>query len=283
MRHIKHTVGFFLFAFMACGVAISGHAVDPFDNWVNPAGLYLIDYPFYYGSQKLTDKNGHVALGDLNLHNYQNIFRVTYYNNTSFKKPYVFSVYWPVARLDILGGHDFGLGDPNIAGGYFFVDDKVSNLYIGLGVKMDIPLGRYDAKRIANIGTNVWRVKPVLTFAKLWNQVDVEATLRYDIITENKDTQKKDGNKLVFESYGGVFLNSHFLLGVHFNFISGEDDELNGIKVADTRVRQFQAGPNVLWMPTPTVGVMLEIVPDFSTKNTTAGTLFLSRLSWKVK
>jgi len=227
----------------------------------------------------MTDKKGNVALSNADLHLTQTILRVAYYNNQHC----VFNAYIPVGRTDILGYHNTGIGDPTFVGGYFFVDDKKSNTYVGLGLKVDAPWGAYDKTRVANMGSNIWRYRPLLSFAKLIMPVDLEAILYYDVKTENKDTHVNAGDLVEFESYAGYFLNQQWLAGLHFNATSGGDEEISGVKQQGTEIRDYQLGGSVTWMPTQKFSVMLQAIQDVAPRNTFKGTLILSRIVYKFK
>jgi hypothetical protein len=266
-----------------CGGARKAAALEPFDNWANPPGWYLLAYPAYYSSQELTDKNGDTAVGNLDLHVYQNYFRATYYNGALLPKTWLFSAYVPVGRVEILNDHDVGLGDPTLVVGYFFVDDKPSNTYAGFGSYVDVPLGSYDPNKLANVGSNEWRVRPLLTFAKFSPPLDLEASLKYNFIFENDETRRKEGDQFIFESYAGAFLRPTFMAGAHFNYIVGRDDELKGARLPDTALKKFQAGPGLTWLASRRLMLVLEILADLEARNTTKGTLFLGRISWKME
>lgn len=259
-------------------------AGEPFDNWANPKGFYFVDYPAYYGSQAMNDKDGEPnTVPDADLHIYQNILRVVYYDTKPMS--YLLSLYVPVGRMDLLDEHTgVKIGDPTLVGGWFFVDNRQTNTYVGLGLKVDLPTGSYNPNRLANLGSNVVRYRPLLSFAKLAGPFDLEATLIYSMRTENKDSapRKKLGNEVIFESYGGMFLSKQLLAGLHVNYRSGADTEYNGVKLPDSGPKVFQAGASVTWMASPTFSALLEVLTDLSAKNEFQGTLWLSRLAWKV-
>jgi hypothetical protein len=260
---------------------VRGWAGQPFDYWPS-SGLYLLTYPVYYSSQKITNKDGKIGVSNLNLHVYQNFFRATYYDKGPWNKTWVVSAYWPVGRVDVLGQHDVGFGDPTVVAGYFPIDNAASKTFAGFGCYVDLPWGRYDKNKFANMGSNELRVRPMVTFAKLLGSFDVETALKYNIIFENKDTQRKTGNQILLEIYGAKFIGPKLLVGANFNAFIGKDNEVQGVKQADTAIRKYQAGPSLMWMPTPPLGIVLEVLGDFFTRNTQSGVLFLSRISWKV-
>jgi hypothetical protein len=258
-------------------------AIDPFDNIPAPKGLYFLTYPFYYSSQKITDKNGEIGINNLGLHVYQNIFRFCYYNKTTFDNTWAFTILIPVGRIEILDDHDQGFGDFTIASAYWLIDSQASKTWLGAVAYVDIPLGNYDPTKSANTGSNVWKIRPSFVFAKQINQFDIELTFKYNFYTKNQDTNIRDGNEAIFESYLGYFLQPNLILGGHFNVTHGQDKVVDGSKISDTGIRRYQAGPSINWMHSNTFGITFETIFDFATRNSTEGQLFLLRFCWKIK
>ena len=257
-------------------------ATDPFDNWANPDGGYGVLYPLFYDSPRLTGKDGNTAVPSLGMHVYETIFRYVHYFNKNPKRSGLVNFLWPVARQDLLGRHDAGFGDPTLTAGIWLINEPQRHFYFATGVDVDVPLGRYDKNNPSSLGTNVWKFRPILAFAKFTPPVDVEVTLKYNISTENTDNGLKQGGQLQLGSYCGLFLSPRWLLGGHFNYITGGDDKVYGAVVRDSGVQKFQSGPNFQWLPSDRWSVMFEILRDFSTRNTTEGTLFLSRIAYKI-
>jgi hypothetical protein len=253
-----------------------------------------VDYPLHYNAQQFTDKDGNTLITNTDFHATQNLFRFVYYKAQPHTS--LWNIVIPTGRVEArnpftsMTQRSTGVGDVLLSVGYFFIDDKTNNNYLGLGLKVDMPTGSYDKKRgPANMGSNVWRFRPLLALAKLAGPVDLEATFTYDMKTENKDAmygpfdaKVKEGDRFEVETYAGMFLGHHWLTGIHFNDTMGQDWKVNGIKVKDTGVKVMQLGGSVQWMPTQTFSVMLQCLQDVSPKNSLKGTLFLSRIAYKI-
>jgi hypothetical protein len=276
---LASAVGFFL---ASSGVS---HAMEPFDNWANPPGWYAVAYPVHFSADQLMDNEGNVLLDNLDFSQAGIILRTTYYQA---EPSLIFSAYAPLvqvkARHPGTGQEEkvSGLGDVTLVGGWFFIDDKPKHLTVGVGLKVDLPTGDFDKNRaVAQLGEGVWRIRPLLTFAKMAGPFDLEAHLTYKMETENSDTKERDGDEVILESYAGMFLNQKWLAGLHFNAISGQNDEVDGVEIQTSADRVFQAGPSVLVMLNQRSNVILEYLQDFGVKNTVKGKLFLVRGVYK--
>lgn len=264
------------------------HAVDPYDNWPNPQGGYAVDYPLTYTADQLTDKDGKPLVSDLNLKSYGNVFRYVYYRSEKVRYPWLVNFLLPVKKNEIRDPYtgkidrDSGIGDARFSTGFWVVNNRGKNLYIGPGIDVDMPTGHYDQNNFASVGENIWRFRPTIVFAKFSPPFDVELTGRYSVETPNQDTNIKKGDLFVFESYTGMFLNKTVMVGGHFNLFKGRDDHKNGDRVPDSARRWLQAGPNIQWMITEKVNVMGECIWDFNSENSTEGRLLLGRLVWKI-
>ena len=114
------------------------YAIEPFDNVPAPQGWYFVAYPTYYSSQKLIDKDGNTAINNLDLHFSQNLFRLAYYDKTTFENTWVFSFGIPVGRIEILNDSDAGIGDIITAVGYILIENQASKTWLGIFGNMDI-------------------------------------------------------------------------------------------------------------------------------------------------
>lgn len=277
------------------GLAGTSQALEPFDNWGNPKGFYAVGYPLTYNAQEKTNKDGESdnagkGISNADLHLAQTVLRGVYYGEKP--KAWLLSVYVPVGRTDIFDQHDVGMGDPTLVGGYFFVDNKQTNTYAALGIKVDVPWGEYDKTRFANMGNNRLRWRPLIALAKLAGPYDLEATLYYDIRRANKDYQfggsYDEGDQFQVETYAGRFLSKTFMPGLHLNYASGKNDKyddgtgLGFLEVKDSAVKNIQVGASAMWLITQRFNVLVEVLQDVSPKNAFKGTLFLGRIAWKV-
>ncbi len=255
-----------------------------YDNVAAPSGLYFLDYPAYCTADRLKDGDGDTSIDDLDLNSYTNTFRLLYYNRTTFKNTWAWSACLPVGRAEMLGDHDAGLGDLALAAGYWVVDDPNKKTWLAPTLFVDAPIGDYDSDKSINMGTNVWKFKPTILFAKYFGRVTTEAFIRYTMYTENNDTEVANGDEINFESFIGYFITPSLNSSVHFNATFGEDNELNGHKLSDSGIRKYQAGASIFWQPERSgmLNMTFQYFNDFGCENTFSGDTFLIRLTWKI-
>jgi hypothetical protein len=286
----KQIVRFLAVAGVCLGAASAVFALDPFDNWANPPGLYGVVYPLHVNGQEVTDADGNTQFTNIDTHATETVLRALYYN----PHHWVASALIPVGRLDLMGEHQVGFGDPSFAAGYFLVDDKVKNTYFGFGLKVDAPWGKYDKSSVANLGNNYWRYRPMVCLAKLAGPVDVEATLLYDHKRVNSEKLTPGfgvipydpGDAIELETFTGMFLSKQFMFGFHVNYAAGRDDKYDfgrGFQ-EDSRsgVRDWQLGGSVMYLPAPGSSVLLQVLQDVHARNTVPATLIMARICYKI-
>mgnify|MGYP001575852633 CR=1 FL=1 len=258
-------------------------AADSLDYVAFPPGFYMADYPAYYSAHEVTDKDGHTLIPNLGLRSYINVVKFAVYaKDPVFKKPIQLTAVVPFGRVEMLNQHAVGFGDLTMVLGYWPIVKESLGIGSGPGCYVDMPTGKYDATRLANIGNNYWRVRPTWVFSRFVFPYDVETSLTYNIYFENPATKVRNGNELAFDSFFGRFVSPRFMLGGHFNYLTGLDKELNGARLPDTRVRQFQAGPSVTFLSSRYSNVMAKVLADFGSRNTAKGVLLFLRAGWKV-
>ena len=255
---------------------------DPFENRANPPGYYFTLYPSYYHASKIMDKNGEATGADPEFTLCQNILRVTYFNRTTFKNTWAATVLVPAGRKEMFNDHSDGLGDITVGLGYWPVDIPEEKSWIGVGVYLDFPAGDYDSSRKANMGTNVWKFRPVLLFAKQFDKVNGELTLKYNMYSENEETGIREGNEFITEACLGYFVRQNIFIGGIFNGILGDNKTMNGNEIKDSGVRRYQAGPTVFWSPYLGFSLTLDLLYDLEVNNSVKGQLISGRLSWKL-
>jgi|CXWL01.1.fsa_nt_gi hypothetical protein len=258
-------------------------SADSFDYAAFPPGFYMADYPAYYSAHEVTDKDGHTLIANLGLRSYINVVKFALYGKDPFfKRPLQVTAVLPSGRVEMLNEHAVGFGDLTVVAGYWPIVKESLGIGTGPGCYVDMPTGKYSATRLANIGNNYWRVRPTWVFSRFVFPYDIETALTYNIYFQNPATKVRNGNEIVFESYFGRFVSPRFMLGGHFNYITGFDKELNGARLPDTRVRQFQAGPSVTFLTSQFSNVMVKVLTDFGSRNTAKGILWFLRVGWKV-
>ena len=58
---------------------------------------------------------------------------------------------------------------------------------VGASLSVSLPLGRYDAERLVNIGTNRWAVKPELGVSRRWGPLTVDAAASAKFYSDNDE------------------------------------------------------------------------------------------------
>lgn len=257
-------------------------AVDPYDNVALPQGWWLSVYPAYYEAEKLTDKNGNTTNGNLASKIYQGSLRATYYSKATLPNTWGLTIALPVGKKELLGDSDSGIGDLSIAAGYWVIDDPASKTYLVAGMYVDFPTGEFDKTKKVNMGSNVYKYRPAIGFAKTFNRFHTEGSLKYNIYTENEDTDIKAGDETIFEGYAGYFVRPDLLLGGLFNATSGKDKSFKGNEINDSGIRRYQAGPSVYFRPWKVFSVTVDALREFETRNTSEGYLIMSRFCWRM-
>lgn len=267
---------------LICSAARICSALEPTDNVPSPQGSYFTIYPLFSRATRLMDKNGDATPVDPDVTLYQNTFKYSYSDKTLLPNTTAFCVLLPVGYVNILGDHDGGIGDPSFFGGYWFVDDPVAKTWLGARLQTFVPIGSYDKESKANMGTNVWKFRPMLFFAKQMGNVQLELTTKYTIYTTNNDTDTRLGNEVIVEGYAGYFPRPDLLLGWHVNSIFGEDKTVASGRVPDSGVRIYQTGPSVLKKFGNGFSVTVEALSDVAVHNSTEGYTVQARLIWKL-
>ena len=290
MGPFKNITAASLLAAYTLAFTAAANAVDPFDNWPNPKGWYAVDYPAYYTANVFTDKNGHKSFNP-EMRLARNVFRALWYTKSPLlPNTLVFSAIMPYDKLEMrLGSRSTasGLGDLTLLSGYFFSESPTAAF--GLGVFVDIPTGAYDKTKTVNVGSDVWNFRPMLGYFRLIGQLDIETTLKYNIPSENSGSaaaggaKGREGNKILFSSFTGCFINKKTLLGANFNYHTADASRIAGEISPGTGARVFQLGGSLNYMPSPVFNAMLQVMSDFNTRNAAEGTLYMGRLVWHFK
>lgn len=257
------------------------YGIDPYDSVALPQGWFLSLYPSYYKASSYTDNNGNKQL-DPGIRAYQAAVRFIYYDKTLLPKTWAFSVTLPAGGKEQLGGSASGLGDLTLSAGYWLVDDPASRTYFAAGLFLDVPTGGYDKTAKANIGSNTYKFRPALGFAKDIGRLHLESALKYNIYTKNKATDVKPGSEALAEIYAGYFASQQVLLGGLLNAAFGQNRTVRGSEIAGSGIRRYQAGPSVYWKPAKNLSITVDALAEFGARNTSEGYLLMSRFSWKL-
>lgn len=165
------------------------------------------------------------------------------------------------------------------------------NLHAIAAVDVNIPIGQYDANRLANLGLGTWTINP--TLAATWyptEGLELSGTTRLDIHYENDDTNYNSGDLLAFE----FAANTHHQLGDGNRLTLGvggyaqtqlTDDRVNGVPVNTNfgappstplredgfRTQAFGVGPTVAFRHKSGAQLELKFQEEFGVENRTSG------------
>ena len=262
------------------GVSSGIFAADPYDSFPFPEGVYFLNYTVNANADTFNDKDGNSADNDMDFNLFQNVFRFAYYDKSLFDNTFVANIAVPVGKIDLKGDDDSGLGDITIASGYWIIDDPETKTWMSLGLLTIAPTGGYDKNKTANMGSNVWQIRPFLDVAKKFGKFQLEGTLRYNMYTKNNDTDVQNGSETLIETFFGYDLPNS-LIGLHLNTVLGQDKKSGGNTVDDSAVTRYQAGISYLYNFGKGRTASLEYFKDLESKNTLDTQIFLMRLSWK--
>ncbi|MHB8623737.1 MAG: SphA family protein [Sulfuricaulis sp.] len=254
-------------------------AIEPYDNVPAKPGFFFVDYPTYFGADQFRDASGNKS--NIYLRSYLNVFRFVYYGNAR-EHTYLATILLPVGRVEVSGDHDQGLGDTTIGSAFWLIDDQREKKWIGAAMFIDIPVGSYDPSRAANLGENVWKIRPTVFFAKELKKIHLEASVKFNIYEKNPDTGMKNGSELIVETYGGYMISPSILLGLHLNTAHASDNSFNGAPISDSGIKKNQVGISINLMASNDSGVTIEVLNDTYARNAPKGNTYLVRLFWKL-
>ncbi len=269
-------------SFIIASISSNLFALDPYDNIPAPEGLYFLNYAVNANANHFNDQNGNVSDNNMNFDLSQNVFRVAYYGKSSSKKSFVANVAVPLGRISLKDDTDSGLGDITVASGYWVIDDNKAKTWVSLGLLTILPTGNFDKNKTANMGNNVYQIRPFLDVAKKIGKFQIESTIRYNMYTKNKDTNLKKGSEVLFETFLGYNFSDNNLIGLHLNTTSGENNKSSGNVVVNSGLTRHQVGGSYLYNFNKGPTLSLEYFKDLKAKNTLDTQVSLMRLSWKL-
>jgi hypothetical protein len=179
-----------------------------------------------------------------------------------------------------------GLGDPSFRFTWNFVGAPALTLsefrthhpawLVGASLRVELPLGQYDADKALNLGTNRWSFKPELGIAKPWRRWTFEVAGGVTFYTVNDDYL--NGSTLEREPLGALqghviyTFGGNIWAGFDGTFYSGGQTALNGTAV-DDRQSNSRAGLTVVASLSPhqslkfygSTGATVRVGGDFNT------------------
>jgi len=260
----------------------TARAVEPFEAVALPEGWIFATYASYYNSSELLNNKGEVAVSNLDLSAYTATLRLSGYNRSWLPNTLSATLLVPVGHKDLRQDDDAGLGDITFAAGYWFIDDPETKTYFAAGSYVDIPTGSYEPAKTANMGSNVWKFRPSIGFAKQTGNLKIETALRYNIYTKNEANDVRDGNEFIAEVYAGYFIKPGVLLGWHVNGIFGDEKSFRGTGIKDSAVQRILTGPSLYLRVAKGFGITLTGLTEVGVRNSTQGTLFVTRFAWRL-
>lgn len=278
---MKWPVAVIVLVYLLCGGGEKCWGVQPYENVPGPQGAYLEMYPIYYSASRLNDKNGNALTTNLGFTLYENVAEVLYYNQSLFTNSVVAGIALPAGYTELLGDHDTGFGDVTMVVGYWLIDDPESKTWLAAGSYLDAPTGSFDKNKRANMGMNVWKIRPTIVLAKQFGPMDLELTTKYNIYTKNQDTGIRQGDEMITEGYLGYLVQPGLMVGANLNATFGGDSIVNGARIPDSGVQIFQAGPSIFKM-FGQVGVSVGWLTDFGVRNSMEGYQVVARICWKL-
>ena len=270
----------FFFSFVLyTGIA---QAVEPFEAVALPEGWIFATYASYYNSSELLNKKGDVTVSNLDLSTYTATLRLSGYTKALLPNTASATLLVPVGRKDLRQDDDAGLGDITFAAGYWFIDNPETMTYFAAGSYVDMPTGSYKFAKTANMGSNVWKFRPSIGFAKQTGNLKIETALRYNIYTKNEANDVKDGNEFIAEGYAGYFIKHKVLLGWHVNGIFGNEKTFKGKDVKDSEIQRILTGPSLFLIAAKGFTITITALSEVGVRNSTQGTLFVTRFAWRL-
>lgn len=183
--------------------------------------------------------------------------------------------------------NDGGLGDI-MFGPILGWHSASGTTFASASLRIFAPTGSYDAKAIANIGTNYWTFSPTLSFTTINpnNGLEFDITGGIDINTKNPATDYTSGAMAHVDAAILQNFNKQFAAGIfgsilyQFQDDSGPNaDALDGFKG-----RSFSIGPVLKYTAgteAKPINVSLSWAPEFSVKNRMKGNGFYLNVSGK--
>ncbi len=268
-----------LFCFFV--LCVNSYAGDPFEWTPAPQGAYFTVYPVVYDASKLTDRDGRTVTNDLDLSSYLGVFRLTYYNTTTFSNTWALTAFLPVGRVKLQEHSDSGIGDLTIGAGYWVLDDKTSRTSLLVGTFIDLPTGNFDEDNVVNLGANVFKLRPIVALTKSFDRFHAEVALKYNIYGKEPKTGIKAGDEIIGEGFAGYFFRPNLIAGGVFNALAGRNRTIHGEADPGTGIRKYQAGTSICWIGSG-FSVTIGALKEFGTRNTSEGFLLTGRLSWNL-
>ena len=249
-------------------------------------GLQMIVYPYYVGANSLWDARGDKVKIDLDAEGV--LLRPAYAIKFNEKFTWLLNGVVPLGRVSIrnpvTGERETrsGVGDLVLAPSMWFKLDEEKRFGMQLDCLMYFPTGDYKKGRLANMGTNQFSVEPLLVFVKGWRlaskELYTEIQFSYLFNGENTDEHFKQGDMAhVLTTF--ALMKGNLTMGLTVNHAASvNEDELNGNKVPNSKVRLTEIGPSISYQVSPKLNLYVRVLQGVEGENTAKATTVLAKI-----
>lgn len=252
---------------------------------VPPPGFYTLVFGNMYRADKVLDHNGNtVTPDDFKLS--ANVIAPRFVWSTPYEigsGTLVMHGIFPLVDLKVeaMGNSERKTGLGDIVFGPGIVHHHSQNLHSVLGVDFVAPTGDYDKNDGVNIGRNYWSTIALYTMSYIdpeglnW---DFKANLIFN--QENSATHYKTGTEFDVDYSVGYGLGNDWTVGVSgYLYKQLENDELNGVTLADSKGSAFSIGPSVKYMNDKNWLFTAKFEKEFEVENRPSGYAFRLKTS----
>jgi hypothetical protein len=185
----RRTLFFVLLVVMVFLLSRTAMAVDPRDAVPAPEGTKVLSWYYVYLSGHDKYVNGTNTGNNTNIESSNIVIRPIYYG-----KNWVMTAYFPWGNKTLTDlampaavqhQNAEGMADVTVAGGYWFINDKVKKNFLVAGLYVTAPTGEYQDNKLLNMGNNVWAFRPEIGFAKGWGFILLQPVVGAVFYTDN--------------------------------------------------------------------------------------------------
>ena len=237
-----------------------------------PEGLIVNLYPYWFSADTRTNRDGKAVTNSLGLNKYGMLIGASYYTGD-----WLLNMVVPTGNLEVrsLKGESGGIGDIQLRTGYFLPVKSIAVLPV---LFLKTPSGNFDKKQPVNFGDGQTDLAAELYLSTLIDRISIDALLKYSVRLRNPDSDVTPGNEFTTEWLTTWKFTDNFRAGPALNFTIGDDLKRGGKIIVDSGVMKLAVGGEVYYRGFPAAKLSLAAYQDVATRNTTEGTLVLSRI-----